>query len=46
LHALSHIIDRHHAAGDAVGWLEAGGLVATTALLAIALRASVAEVKD
>jgi hypothetical protein len=41
LHALSHIIDPHHAAGDAIGWLEAGGLVATTALLGIALRASV-----
>lgn len=43
LHALSHIIDPHHAAGDAIGWLEAGGLVGTTALLAIALRASIVE---
>jgi hypothetical protein len=46
LHALSHIIDPHHAAGDAIGWLEAGSLVATTVLLAIALRASVAEEKS
>jgi hypothetical protein len=43
LHALSHIIDPHHAAGDATGWLEAAGLVVTTALLAIALRASIVE---
>jgi hypothetical protein len=43
LHALSHIIDPHHAAGDAIGWLEAGGLVGATALLAIALRASIVE---
>jgi hypothetical protein len=41
LHALSHIIDPHHAAGESIGWLEAGGLVVTTAILAIALRASV-----
>jgi hypothetical protein len=46
LHALSHIVDPHHAAGDAIGWLEAGGLVGTTVLLAIALRASVAEEKS
>jgi hypothetical protein len=41
LHALSHIIDPHHGAGDWIGWLEAGGLVVTTALLALALRTSV-----
>jgi hypothetical protein len=40
LHALSHIIDPHHGAGDLIGWLEAGGLVVTTVILAIALRAS------
>jgi hypothetical protein len=40
LHALSHIIDPHHGAGDFIGWLEAAGLVVTTALLAIALRIS------
>ena len=43
LHALSHIIDPHHAAGDAIGWLEAGGLVGTTVLLSISLRASLIE---
>jgi hypothetical protein len=41
LHALSHIIDPHHGAGDLIGWLEAGGLVVTTVILAIALRASI-----
>ena len=41
LHAVSHIIDPHHAAGESVGWLEAAGLVVTTVLLAIALRASI-----
>src|ERR1700742_2538819 len=41
LHSLSHIIDPHHGAGDLIGWLEAGGLVATTVILAIALRAAV-----
>lgn len=41
LHAISHLIDPHHGAGDLIGWLEAGGLVVTTAILAIALRASV-----
>jgi hypothetical protein len=41
LHAFSHIIDPHHGAGDWIGWLEAGGLVVTTALLAVALRLSV-----
>jgi predicted anti-sigma-YlaC factor YlaD len=45
LHALSHIIDPHHAAGESIGWLEAAGLVVTTALLAIALRTSVIEEK-
>lgn len=41
LHAISHIVDPHHGAGDAIGWLEAGGLAATTVILAIALRAAV-----
>ena len=41
LHAISHLIDPHHGAGDWIGWLEAGGLVLTTGILAIALRASV-----
>ena len=45
LHALSHLIDTDHAAGSWVGWLEAGGLVFTTALLAIALRASISDEK-
>jgi hypothetical protein len=40
-HAVSHIIDPHHAAGDWIGMLEAAGLVVTTAILAIALRASI-----
>ena len=40
LHSISHIIDPHHGAGDWIGWLEAGGLVVTTVVLAIALRAS------
>ena len=40
LHSISHLVDPHHAAGDWVGWLEAGGLVATTAILAIALRSA------
>jgi hypothetical protein len=38
LHSLSHIIDPHHGAGDLIGWLEAGGLVVTTVILAVALR--------
>jgi hypothetical protein len=46
LHALSHIIDPHHAAGESIGWLEAVALVVTTALLAIALRASIVEEKS
>ena len=46
LHALSHIIDPHHAAGESVGWLEAAGLVATTAFLAIALRVSIVAEKS
>ena len=45
LHALSHIIDPHHAAGESIGWLEAAGLVVATVFLAIALRASVVEEK-
>ncbi|OMC30271.1 hypothetical protein A5740_16800 [Mycobacterium sp. GA-1841] len=43
LHALSHLIDTDHAAGSWVGWLEAGGLVFTTVLLAVALRTSVSD---
>jgi hypothetical protein len=46
LHALSHIIDPHHAAGDTIGWLEAGGLVVTTAILATALRISIVQEKS
>lgn len=42
LHSISHIVDPHHGAGDAIGWLEAGGLVATTVILALALRAAAA----
>jgi hypothetical protein len=41
LHSVSHIVDPHHGAGDVIGWLEAAGLVATTVILAIALRAGV-----
>jgi hypothetical protein len=41
LHSVSHIVDPHHGAGDVIGWLEAGGLVATTVILAVALRAAV-----
>ncbi|MEO3759966.1 hypothetical protein ABGB19_16970 [Mycobacterium sp. B14F4] len=40
MHSASHLVDPHHAAGDWVGWLEAGGLVVTTAILALALRAA------
>lgn len=43
LHSLSHLIDTNHAAGTRVGWLEAAGLVLTTALLAIALRSSISD---
>lgn len=46
LHALSHLIDPHHGAGDWIGWLEAAGLVVTTALLAMALRVSVNAGKE
>ncbi|MUL84318.1 MULTISPECIES: hypothetical protein [unclassified Mycolicibacterium] len=45
LHSLSHLIDTNHAAGSWVGWLEAGGLVLTTVLLAIALRTSMSDDK-
>ncbi|MBU9767114.1 hypothetical protein FR943_25190 [Mycobacterium sp. TNTM28] len=45
LHSLSHLIDTDHAAGNWVGWLEAGGLVLTTVLLAIALRTSISDDK-
>lgn len=41
LHAISHLVDPHHGAGDWIGWLEAGGLVLTAAILAMALRANV-----
>ena len=41
LHSVSHIVDPHHGAGDLIGWLEAGGLLATTVILAFALRAAV-----
>lgn len=43
LHSLSHLIDTDHAAGSLVGWLEAGGLVLTTVLLAVALRISMSD---
>lgn len=46
LHSLSHVIDTNHAAGSWVGWLEAAGLVVTTALLAIALRISMSDDKS
>lgn len=45
LHAVSHVVDTGHAAGSWVGWLEAGGLVFTTVLLAIALRAGISDEK-
>jgi hypothetical protein len=41
LHALSHILDTHHAAGDAVGLLEFAGLAVVTVILAIALRINI-----
>jgi len=41
LHSISHIVDPHHGAGDLIGWLEAGWLVATTVILAFALRAAI-----
>lgn len=41
LHAISHIVDPHHADGTWVGWLEAAGLIIATAILAVALRISV-----
>lgn len=41
LHSVSHIIDPHHGAGEWIGWLEAGGLVVTTLILALAWRATV-----
>lgn len=46
LHSLSHIIDPHHGAGDLIGWVEAGGLVLTTMILAAALRVAVANEKN
>ncbi|KWX22560.1 hypothetical protein AFM11_18745 [Mycolicibacterium wolinskyi] len=45
LHAVSHLVDTDHAAGSWVGWLEAGGLVFTTVVLAIALRAGMSDEK-
>lgn len=41
MHSVSHLVDPHHGAGDWIGWLEAGGLVVTTAILALALRSAV-----
>ncbi|OBG83299.1 hypothetical protein A5699_04700 [Mycobacterium sp. E802] len=46
LHALSHLVDTDHAAGSWVGWLEAGGLVFTTVLLTIALRAGLSDDRE
>ncbi|MGE2724133.1 hypothetical protein [Mycolicibacterium pulveris] len=45
LHTISHVVDPHHGAGDWVGWLEAGGLAVTTAILAIALRTSIIDAR-
>jgi hypothetical protein len=45
LHSLSHLLDTNHADGSWVGWLEAAGLVLTTALLAMALRTSMSDDK-
>ncbi|MET0992727.1 MAG: hypothetical protein ABWY20_00995 [Mycobacterium sp.] len=45
LHALSHILDSHHGAGQWVGLLEFTGLAVTTVLLAIALRYSIIDEK-
>ena len=45
LHALSHILDSHHGAGQWVGLLEFAGLAVTTVLLAIALRYSIIDEK-
>lgn len=41
LHTVSHVVDPHHGAGDWIGWLEAGGLAFTTAILGIALREAI-----
>jgi hypothetical protein len=46
LHAISHIVDPHHGAGDFIGWLEAGGLVVTTMILAVVLRACLNAEKE
>ena len=46
LHALSHILDSHHGAGQWVGLLEFAGLAVTTVLLAIALRYSIIDEKS
>ena len=43
LHALSHLLDTHHGAGEWIGWLEAAGLVLGTVILALVLRATVAS---
>jgi len=45
LHALSHLVDTNHHTGVWVGYLEFGGLAASTVLLAIALRYSIIERK-
>jgi hypothetical protein len=45
LHTLSHTIDPHHGAGDLIGWLEAGGLLLTTVILAVALRVAITKEK-
>ena len=46
LHALSHILESHHGAGQWVGLLEFAGLAVTTVLLAIALRYSIIDAKS
>jgi hypothetical protein len=45
LHGLSHVVDRHHAAGESIGWLEATGLVLATGFLAVALRDALGQEK-
>ncbi|WP_102145026.1 hypothetical protein [Mycobacterium hubeiense] len=46
IHAVSHIVDFDHAAGEAVGLLEFAGLIVGTAFLAIALRYSVIDQRE
>src|SRR3954469_17237717 len=43
LHSISHIVEPHHGAGELVGRVEGGGLVATTVILAFALRTAARE---